>query len=499
MSKNPVEVQPDTSSAEDKELNLNKLNYYERTRWERASEIDVLERDPDYLSYILSPKYFYKTETRFNSTYNTIVETSLYTENYDPKQRGPLFVIVANRKQPQSNSTQNQTYINSTSCNESFVFSSVIINNSVKSNQTGKGGTKIETLPSIQLFRYDPIGHPHVNSQKSYNLYMENKNKGNISEEVYNLYENYFRRNDNTPNIPGTSIYQGHVSSPHFHFINKSMATAYSDTAKSDAISLDRLIEYIKDLKGDIKPGINAYDFGMPYLKIKNNPTSYNTEINLSNLQKALGGTTSSTNDVNVQLTNIFNQTQHIQDNTSPNSLLLTGLDAVLVDLTVLKLLRNAGVGPQQTPISNTNNTNNTNTSNNTTNDEHLTFSDLINYHIQHSTKDEDLIKNIVQKQTQEQNINSNTNNASTINTKPNKNHGIQNSNKSNEVSSAELNLACKIASGGIFKTPNLGKEIENTLCESISINDYTKSLLKEISDVCEGFLKEKDYEPDFL
>lgn len=307
-------VHADSSSVFDKYNLLAANGYFKRTRWERATVIDVLDNDNLYLDLMTYDKQ-YCDFVRDYSLFGHTVESTLYT---DADFNQLLFATVALRKEITNDLTANQICINGSKEGENFVFASIFPNTNI-STETGRGGRQLSMLQGIQLFRYDPTGSfDHENSLDIYEMY-----KVTYGEGVADLYRKYFPLQ---------------ASFPHFHFLSKTMATTYEKTTEADAISLDMLITYVEDLMFESKKEhpLNVLDFGMPYLRIKNNPKSYKTCVDMRRLNDALIN-----NNVNKQIGNIFKQTQKIH----PDVQVLTGLDAVYTDLVLLRMLRGGG-GP---------------------------------------------------------------------------------------------------------------------------------------------------------
>lgn len=299
-------VLPDTSSAFLKYSLLKSKGYLSRSRWERAGTIDVLQNNYEYYTLLTQDKTPFAIDKGV-SRFGQQIDVCFFTDN----KGYYLYSTVLSHKKPATDSIM--ATINATKKPEVFAAASVFINKE-DSVETARGGLQIETLPSIQLFRYDPVGKGyHVNTQNVRSIYP------NLTSEQAKLYEEYFEHT---------------VNFPHFHFPNKSMAVAYGKTAESDAISLDSLVSYVKDLielpkeKADI---LLSNTFGMPYLSILFNPETYSTTVNLHNLKDVATHITQS-----YQLSNIFSRTLNVKNEETT----FTGLNAVYADLTVLKMLR---------------------------------------------------------------------------------------------------------------------------------------------------------------
>ena len=301
-------VGTDNTSTIYKQDILQHCGYFKRTRWERETIIDVLNTDQEYIDNTLSDKA-YQDSVRDYSAFGHTVESSLYA---DLDTGNMLYATVAHRHNVSS--SQNQQYIDSTGENESFVFASIFPNSTI-SYQTGRGGNQLAMLPGVQLFRYDPAGkNAHPNNKEIYAIIEEK-----YGHEAVTFYKYFF-----TEEVPF----------PHFHFSNRTMATACQGTSKANAISLDKLIEYVSYLMNIDKHQphvLNAFDFFMPYLAIRDNHIPYRTSVNVQCLQEALA-----THTANVQIENIFKQTQKIQ----PGVKILSGLEAVYADLVLLRILR---------------------------------------------------------------------------------------------------------------------------------------------------------------
>lgn len=302
-------IRPDSTSVWDKIDTLSSAGYFNRTRWERSTQIDVLEFDDLYLDLLTHNKEYCGFK-RGKSIFNHTIESTLYT---NPKSNQLLFASVAHRSGDYANLTSREEFSSDTNLGENFAFSSAIINNHT-STETGRQNRQCTTLESIQLFRYDPTGKGlHFNSDEIHKMYL-NKN----GQEVADLYRRFFSKE---------------VPFPHFHFCSRTMAETYNKTAEADAISLENLIIYILELINteDTDNAINKIDFGMPFLKIKQNPDLYSTAIDIHNLEETLRSA-----NVNLQLDQIFKHTQKI----TPSTRKLYGLKAVFADLVLLRILR---------------------------------------------------------------------------------------------------------------------------------------------------------------
>ena len=302
-------VARDSSTVFDKKQQLQSLGYFDKNIWERTQTVDVLDKDRDYLDMVAKDKQ-YCDFVRGYSRFGRTIESTIYT---DLGVNELLFATVAHRKGNIADLTANQQVINSSSSFENSVFSSVISNNAPPVIETGKGGVQVPAIQSIQLFRYDATGDwPHENIQEIYDYY-----KMNYGEPIANLYKSFFTEK---------------VDFPHFHFMNRTMSEEYCKTSEGNAISLDKLIDYIEQLmRAKKNQPLNHFDFGMPFLDIKNNPNKYRSAIDVKNLSVALVN-----NNVNKQIDSIFKQTNKLQ----PNMVVLTGLEAVYSDLVLLRILR---------------------------------------------------------------------------------------------------------------------------------------------------------------
>lgn len=320
MANNSNVVNLDNSTCDDKYNTLQSFNYMERTRWERAAVVDVLPTDDLYLDLINMKKKQYAKDCGL-SPFGYIVDATFYTDS-DYGQL--LFATVATRKND-SNPTPFASVFNTSGERENSLFASMFPNVDF-SHESTRSSPRTPVLHSIQLFRYDPTGRLHPNRNEIYNNYLQAG-----GQQLADTYRNYFEQN---------------VPCPHFHFINRTMAETYGKTSESDAISLDKLIEYIEDLitmkLQKQRSVLNLVDFGMPYLRIMNHPETYTTYVDYNKLYEAVRN-----NTVNKQLSRIFAQTQ----NASPNAEKVTGLEAVYADLVLLRLLRSGG-GPNSASYS---------------------------------------------------------------------------------------------------------------------------------------------------
>lgn len=305
------EVKQDQTSVVEKLKIIEQANYSSRSRWERAGTVDVLPRDKDYLSHITSKKIRVATDSGI-TPFKQKVDATFYT---DLETGSALYATVLTHKVSSPNQTEAENAINQTKVRERSAFASVFTTTKTFT-ETVRGGLRVDSMPSVQLFRYDPTGkglHKNHPVQETYPA---------MSGATAQIYSSYFGET---------------VQFPHFHFINKSMATSYGKTAEADAISLESLTRYVKDLMElpeDKKDTLLKDSFGMPYLSIMYNPSLYKTAVNFKNLDASLKN-----NTVNDQIFNIFQQTQNID----PETTILTGLEAVYADLTLLSLLRAKG------------------------------------------------------------------------------------------------------------------------------------------------------------
>lgn len=307
-------VSRDGSSYRAKKQLIESSGYFRRTRWERATVIDVLDQNSEYLDYLTEDKLYFDFQ-RDLSPFGHNIESTLYT---DTRNNDLVFATVAHRKDVVNGTSANMQYIDGTSESENFVFSSVFSNRST-STETGRGGNPITVLQSIQLFRYDPTGgFKHPNSQDIYNHY-----QSAYGTQVADFYRSFFEEE---------------VGFPHFHFSNRLMSETYDKTGEADAISLDKLIEYVECLmrENDKNHVLNNIDFGMPYLRIKKNPTTYKTAVDYRALREALRN-----NTVNKQVAKIFKNIEKLSDDVT----VLHGLEAVFSDLVLLKILRSGDTG----------------------------------------------------------------------------------------------------------------------------------------------------------
>lgn len=284
--------------------------YFNRTIWERRTVIDVLQQDEFYHYLNTCDKEQYGTTMTGHSSYNHIVKTTLFKKiNSDHL----LFATVAHRQDPASVTSANQAYMDSTKDDQNCVFSSVLHNAEV-TKETGKEGVKIATMQSIQLFRYDAVGK-HVHQNK---IHLGDYYDYYGDAEIKKAYRYFF---------------EDKVGYPHFHFLSRTMSELYGKTAESNAISLDKLIEYVDMLKGRnfLSPILNKFDFGMPFLKIKQDKIEYKTCIDYEFLCSALD-----CNFANLEIAKDF-----MKDYADfSGEVVLTGLNAVFADLVVLKMLR---------------------------------------------------------------------------------------------------------------------------------------------------------------
>lgn len=176
--------------------------------------------------------------------------------------------------------------------------------------------SKKTPIKFVELFRYDASPcRPHPNN---YDLI------GYLNDESQNIYKYYFLET-----LP--------IKTPHFHFIdrrfveNKNVGNAMHCNA-IDFVSLYRYIEDLSEIDKDDKSEVlNTEDFGMPYLKIRDNPELYKTEISK----------VSTIENVNCAIKKLNNSISGINQEQD----CLIGLDAVLFDMQVLAWLHNRNFG----------------------------------------------------------------------------------------------------------------------------------------------------------
>ena len=116
-------VSPDSTSVLYKINTLRSAEYFKRTRWERATQIDVLERDNNYLDLLTHNKEYCGFE-RGHSIYNHTIESTLYT---NPVSNQLLFASVAHRSGDYANLTSLEEFSSDTISGENFAFASAII------------------------------------------------------------------------------------------------------------------------------------------------------------------------------------------------------------------------------------------------------------------------------------------------------------------------------------------------------------------------------------
>ena len=299
-------VYPDTSSAFLKYSLLKSMGYLNRSKWERTGTIDVLKNNYEYYNLLTQKKTPFAFD-KVSTKYGQQIEASFFTDN----KGYILYSTVLSYKKPSTD--PELAVIESTKRPKVFASASVLLNKN-SSLETTSSGLQVEAMPSVQLFRYNPVGKGyHVNAQSVRSIYP------NLTSAQARLYEHYFEHT---------------VNFPHFHFPNQSMSVSYGRNSESDAISLDSLANYIRDLielPEDKAEVLLSNTFGMPYLGVMINPNSYTTTVNLKNLKDVA---THITQDH--KLFKTFNSLTKVKD----EQLQLTGLTAVYADLTLLKVFR---------------------------------------------------------------------------------------------------------------------------------------------------------------
>lgn len=129
------------------------------------------------------------------------------------------------------------------------------------------------------LNRFDQTGRAHDNHLDVYGV--------SPTSSEFALYKKYL--SDQTIIDPATGIERYKVTVPHLHFNTKSQTIAFNNHDKANAISIEKLMVYIKDLMSDLNPSspINTIDMGMPFLDLKKSKLTY-TSTMLSSLQNII-------------------------------------------------------------------------------------------------------------------------------------------------------------------------------------------------------------------
>ena len=162
-------IYSDGSTVFEKIRLMERNEYFKRTRWERATVIDVLEKDSDYVKHMTDGKLYCGTK-KDQSVFGHTVEASLYTDATDSKM---LYATVAHRNESPATSP-NEEYVDATSDSENFVFSSLFPNTNI-CTETAYGGVKKHMMQGVQLYRYDPVGKGiHNNLKKVYDIIEKN-------------------------------------------------------------------------------------------------------------------------------------------------------------------------------------------------------------------------------------------------------------------------------------------------------------------------------------
>ena len=128
------------------------------------------------------------------------------------------------------------------------------------------------------LNRFDQMGHPHENHLDVYGAHPTSKE--------YAFYKKYLA--DFV--IPDAAGEKYQVKLPHVHFNTRSQTVRFNHHDKANAISIEKLMEYIADLKAENDPSaiINNIDMGMPFLDLKNAKLTYSSTM-LSALGNIVG------------------------------------------------------------------------------------------------------------------------------------------------------------------------------------------------------------------
>ena len=119
------------------------------------------------------------------------------------------------------------------------------------------------------LNRFDQTGPAHENHLDVYGF--------DETSDEFAFYKKYMA--DIVISDAGKEKYQ--VKLPHMHFNTRTQSINFRHHDKANAISIEKLMEYIKDLKAEMNPTalINNLDMGMPFLDLKNSRLTYSSTM----------------------------------------------------------------------------------------------------------------------------------------------------------------------------------------------------------------------------
>ena len=129
------------------------------------------------------------------------------------------------------------------------------------------------------LNRFDQTGRPHDNYFEVYG--------SALSSSELDFYKKYLSDREFDDPVRGKHF---QVFVPHIHFNTRSQTVAFGHHDKANAISLEKLMIYLNDLKHDSNPNshINNIDMGMPFLDLKKVKLEYSSTM-LSSVNKIIG------------------------------------------------------------------------------------------------------------------------------------------------------------------------------------------------------------------
>ncbi len=284
-------IESDNSTIEKKIDTIEKLGYFDKSRWTNGSAIFKLDFDVKQVNLLAKDLVY--ISRGFDDKFNKHVIGEYYeiTKDFDKKNiLYSMVFLVPDRNsmlEKYSKETEKKEY-ESSACG--------YVLNTVK---------RKSLLNFYPCFRYDTTQlNSHENDFETLKKY--------LSDNEYELYTQIFPKTIDR-------------DMPHFHFTDEQfLIHKHKSTDSSNAIDIESLKQYIRLLQKveDKSNLINQIDFGMPFLAIKNNPSLYTTNPEVLGME------------FNFRAQKISRSLIGSLINKKNNT--LTGLEAVLYDLTIL-------------------------------------------------------------------------------------------------------------------------------------------------------------------
>ena len=289
----------DDSDYKEKLDKIKKSNYFKRNIWTTKTRTYILSNDNDYPRFLLKSKNVIEESTVYNEETGKTINSTIYT---DENEKFLYSTVMHFSDNVDANDYMGQVY------SSLYMFISA-----QEYSSTGKGNRIVTSLPCVQLSRYDPIAKfLHVNDFDG------------IDESILEVYVKYYKQKADVP---------------HFHFAINSNAKRSGDPL-SLAMNLDNLIKYVRDLReaNDNSPLLSD-NLGLPYLYIKNNPGIYTTNITPKMMMKICNGEMNMSNfaKLKINMEDLYNTNNRKRKNA------MSGIDAVLCDLLLLKYFHGTG------------------------------------------------------------------------------------------------------------------------------------------------------------